>query len=58
MLRHVIYEELKITDGHFLTGELCQENMLASVDVVVLDIPEHATMVAMMNNQLGAFLFC
>ena len=30
--------------------------MLASVDIVVLDIPESVTMVAMINKQLGEFL--
>ena len=56
-LRHVLYEKLKLTDGHSLIGEVYKENILANIDILVPDIPESETMVAIMKKQLGDFLY-
>ena len=55
-LRHVLYNHLKLADGHSLIGEVHQENPLSSMDVVIPNTPEAEAMVAMMNTQLAAYL--
>jgi hypothetical protein len=55
-LRHVLYNHIKLADGHSLFGEVHQEFGLAGVDVVIPNIPEAESMAEMMNKQLAAFL--
>ena len=55
-LRYVLYKFMKLSNGHSLIGEICQENNLASVDIVIANAPEAETMVAMMNKNLAAYL--
>ena len=43
---------MKLAEGYSLIGEVHQESELDSVDIIVPDIPEAESMVAMMNKQL------
>ena len=47
---------MKLAEGYSLIAELHQESELDSVDIVIPDIPEAETMVAMMNKQLSVYL--
>ena len=55
-LRHVLYNYVKLADGHSLFGEIHQENGMLSVDVIVLNTSNAETMLLMMNKQLAAYL--
>ena len=55
-LRHVLYNYVKLTDGHALCAELHQLSPLSSVDVVIPNTPEAERMMLMMKKNLGAYL--
>ena len=55
-LRHVLYKYLKLSGGHSIIGEIHQENDLASINIVIANAPEAETMVAIMNENLAAYL--
>ena len=52
----MLYHHIKLAEGYYLIAEVHQESKLDSVDIVVPDIPEAESMVAMMNKQLLVYL--
>ena len=55
-LRHVLYHYMKLAEGYYLIAEVHQDSELDIVYIVVPDIPEAESMVAMMNKQLSVYL--
>ena len=55
-LYHVLYNYVKMEDGHSLISKTHQQCHMGSVNIVISNIPEAETMVAMMNKQLPAYM--
>ena len=56
LLLHVLYHHMNLAEGYSLIEEVHQESELESVDIVVLDIHESESMVAIMNKQISVYL--
>ena len=55
-LRHLLYNYVKMEDGHSLITKAHQQGYMGPFNIVTPNTPEAETMVAMMNKQLPAYL--
>ena len=55
-IRQVLYNHVKMSDGHSLFAEIRQQVGMANVEAIIPNTPEAGNMVEMMNNNMVANL--